>query len=297
MRLELAGTLVTRDPVVVSFQVSNTGETSFSFDATEFRVLGYTKFDVICIGAGGGMGGSYDSENTGSLLKSFGGAGGGGGIHRVQGILSELPPVVPVVVGAGGLAGHDDSNPNLTTNGNPGGYSSFNEDTCMASGGKGGTRVRSNIIGTTTTANGGDGGIGDRTIAGGGGTGGMAGFSADPGPGTPGTSGADGTWNGSIGSGGGGGAGGVGRYGSGGATLNAATAGGRGAYNASDLSVYALGGAALDDLETGSQEVIPGFAGGAKGTPLNGVPIIFGSSKSSTADGDDGVVIIRLSVE
>ena len=131
------------------------------------------------------------------------------------------------------------SNPAVTTDGADGGASSFNATTCRASGGKGGKRVQSNSLTVSTQANGGDGGVGNRTIAGGGATGGVAGTPSATGPGTPGTAGVDGTFFSNVGKGGGGGAGGVGKYG--GVTCNAATAGGRGAYNPGDTSVYGPG--------------------------------------------------------
>ena len=51
------------------------------------------------------MGGGIDTANTGTLVRSYGGAGGGGGVHRVLGLLSGLPTSCPVVVGAGGALG------------------------------------------------------------------------------------------------------------------------------------------------------------------------------------------------
>src|SRR4029077_16948066 len=226
MRLELSGTLVQPDPLVIKFNSNQ------NFTPQQYIDLGYTHFDVICIGAGGGMGGGIDTGNTGTLVRSYGGAGGGGGYHRVRGLLSALPATCPVVVGVGGTLGTEhSSNPASTTNGGDGGASSFNDPTCRASGGKGGKRVQSNSLTVATLADGGDGGIGNRIIAGGGGTGGVAGTPTATGPGTLGTIGADGTFFQNIGKGGGGGAGGVGKYGGAGTTCNAATAGGRGSYN------------------------------------------------------------------
>ena len=113
------------------------------FDTLKYKDLGYTHFEVICIGGGGGMGGGIDTANTGTLIRSYGGAGGGGGFHRVRGLLSALPDCVqlllvlvvlwelnmPVIL-------------HLTTNGGNGGASTFNGTTCRASGGKGGKRVQ-----------------------------------------------------------------------------------------------------------------------------------------------------------
>lgn len=288
MRLELSGNIHHPNPIGITFTSSN------AFDPTKYLAMGYTNFDVIAIGGGGGMGGGIDTANTGTLIRSYGGAGGGGGIQRVKGLLSALPAAVPIVVGQGGAPGVEDpANVGLTTDGGDGGYSSFNGNTCEASGGKGGKRVQSNSHTVTTQANGGDGGVGGSQIAGGGGKGGTAGTPAAGGPGVAGTSGADGTWNGSVGSGGGGGAGGVGTYGAR-ATENPATAGGRGAYNPGDTSVSVLGGLPSLDQETGASSIMPGFGGGAKATPVNGLPYAYGSSEPTHKAGDAGVVVIKL---
>jgi Glycine-rich domain len=292
MRLELAGSLVRPDPLIIKFNSNQ------NFDVQKYIDLGYTHFDVICIGAGGGMGGGIDTANTGTLVRNYGGAGGGGGFHRVRGLLSALPATVPVVVGAGGSLGTEHaSNPASTTDGGDGGASSFNDPTCRASGGKGGKRAQSNSLTVTTQANGGDGGLGNRVIAGGGAAGGVAGTPTATGPGTPGVAGVDGTFFQDVGQGGGGGAGGVGKYGSGGTTCNAATAGGRGSYNPGDTSVYGPADTPDADPSSGSQSVIPGGASGAKAAPLNGLPVIYGQSKGSRAVGDPGAVILRLTAE
>ena len=130
MRLELAGSLIRPVPLVLRFDVNTT------FDTLKYIDLGFTHFEIICIGGGGGMGGGIDTANTGTLIRSYGGAGGGGGFHRVRGLLSALPDTCPVVVGAGGALGTEHvSNPALTTDGADGGTSSFNTNTCRASGG------------------------------------------------------------------------------------------------------------------------------------------------------------------
>jgi hypothetical protein len=292
MRLELAGSLIRPDPIVIRFNISQ------DFDTLNYIDLGYTHFDVICIGGGGGMGGGIDTENSGTLIRSYGGAGGGGGFHRVRGLLSALPDTCPVVVGAGGALGTEHiSNPALTTDGGDGGYSSFNSTTCRASGGEGGKRVQSNSLTVTTQADGGNGGVGNRIIVGGGASGGVAGTPTSTGPGTLGTNGTDGTFIQNVGKGGGGGAGGVGKYGSGGTTCNAATSGGRGSYNPGDLSVYGPGDSPSSDSSSGSAEVMPGGASGAKAAPLNGLPTIYGQSKGERLAGDPGTVIIRLTAE
>lgn len=289
MRFELSGSLVIPDPLVLNFTVSQ------NFDFIEYINKGYTNFDVICIGGGGGMGGGIDTANTGTLVRSYGGAGGGGGIHRVSGLLSGLPSSCPIVVGAGGAVGvTSSSDPAMTTHGGDGGYSSFNGTTCRASGGVGGRRVTSNSLTSATGADGGAGGLGNRTTVGGGGAGGTAGTPTATGPGTPGTSGLDGLWNGSVGGGGGGGAGGVGKYGSGGTTCNAATSGGRGAFNTNDLSAFAPGDAPSADPGSGSLNVVSGGAGGAKASPVNGLPYVYGSSRGTPSSGLPGVVVLRL---
>lgn len=286
MRIELAGSLVKVDPLVINFIQDE------DFDTEAYIALGFTHFDVICIGGGGGSGGEIDTANTGTLIRNYGGMGGGGGFHRVRGLLSALPASCPVVVGAAGAAGNShNSSPGLVTDGQDGETSSFNDDTCLASGGKGGKGVQSNSDSVGTVADGGEGGLGNRLAAGGGALGGIAGVPTPGGPGIDGTAGVDGNLNNDIGEGGGGGAGGVGQYGSGGTTLVAATAGGRGSYNPGDTSVYGPGGIVSEDGGSGSDNTVPGYGGGAKAAPLNGLPTVYGNS------GVPGTVILRLTVE
>lgn len=288
MRLELGGTLYIPEPRVLTYPADD------SFIPADWIDLGYTNFDVLCIGGGGGAGGGIDTANTGTLVRSYGGAGGGGGAHRVKGLLSGLPSSCPIVIGLGGGKGSDHaSDPAQTTNGADGGYSRFNTTTCRASGGKGGLRVQVNSLTTGTSADGGRGGSGDSITAGGGGLGGTAGIPTATGPGTPGTDAADGTWDGTIGYGGGGGGGGVGKYT--GVSCNAATRGGRGAYNASDVSLYAPGGYPSDDVTAVADSIIPGQGGGAKASALSNVYAAYGSGGAASA-GSDGVVVIRLTV-
>lgn len=290
MRLELAGSLVQPDPLIVRFSANQ------DFDVLKYVEMGYTHFDVICIGAGGGMGGGINTANTGTLVRSYGGAGGGGGFHRVRGLLSALPDLCPVVVGVGGALGTEQvSNAALTTDGGDGGYSSFNGTACIASGGKGGKRVQQNSLTVKTLADGGDGGIGNRQNAGGGAIGGVVGTPTANGPGIAGSAGADGTFFQNIGQGGGGGAGGVGKYGA--VTCNAATAGGRGSYNPGDTSVYGPADTPGPDPDSGSQNVVPGGASGAKAAPLTSLPTIYGQSKGERLPGDPGSVILRLTAE
>ena len=290
MRFELAGSLVHPEPLVLRYENNQSFITAYYVDR------GYTHFEVICIGGGGGMGGGIDTGNTGTLIRSYGGAGGGGGFHRVRGLLSALPESCPIVVGAGGAPGTEhSSNPSMVTNGGNGGPSSFNDTTCRASGGEGGKRTQTNSVTAGTIANGGDGGVGNRINVGGGGDGGVAGTPSDTGPGIAGTSGADGTLFNNVGKGGGGGAGGVGKYG--GVTCNAATSGGRGSYNPGNTAVYGPADTPGNDPSSGAQNVVPGGASGAKASPLNGLPTIFGQSKGERLTGDPGIVIIRLTAE
>lgn len=291
MRLRLGGGAAHPQPVSLTLQ------NGVPFEPQQYIDQGYIRFDVICIGGGGGTGGGIDTQNTGTLVRSYGGAGGGGGLHRVQGLLSALPASCPVVVGAGGVRGTEHaSDPAQTTDGTDGGYSSFNGTTCRASGGKGGKRVQSNSVTVTTQAHGGQGGVGNSTVPGGGAAGGLAGTPTAGGPGVAGTAGSDGTWDGStgLGKGGGGGAGGVGKFG--GTTCVAGTAGGKGSYNAGDLSVTGDGRPPSVDGATGAADVTPGGAGGAKATPVNGLPTIFGSSSGPSVTADAGAVVIRLTL-
>ena len=290
MRFELSGSLVSPSPLVLTYIADGT------FDTTSLIALGFTHFEVICIGAGGGMGGGINTANTGTQIRSYGGAGGGGGYHRIRGLLSALPSSCSVVVGTGGAMGTEHaSDPAQTTDGGDGEASTFNTTTCRASGGKGGKRVQSNSLTVTTLAHGGEGGTGNRTTAGGGAAGGTAGTPSATGPGTVGNHGADGTIINNIGKGGGGGAGGVGKWT--GITCNAATNGGRGSYNPGDTAVYGPGDTPDNDTQSGAANVIPGRASGAKAAPLNGLPVVYGRSKGSPGAGDPGVVVIRVTAE
>lgn len=297
MRFELAGSLIDLDPLVVKFDYNPI--ITYVFDTEMYIDLGYTHFDVIAIGGGGGMGGGIDTGGpTGTTVRSYGGAGGGGGFHRVRGLLSALPSSCEVIVGAGGILGVEHAtNPAFTSDGGDGGHSSFNGNTCRASGGKGGKRVTTNNLSLATGANGGEGGVGNHVGAGGGAAGGVAGTPSPTGPGTPGTNGTDGTIIGNIGQGGGGGAGGVGKYSTPAVTCNAATNGGRGSYNPGDTSVYGPGDTPGNDPTSGSQNVIPGAASGAKASPLNKLPYIYGQSKGERLVSDPGAVIVRVTAE
>src|ERR1700743_2670287 len=68
---------------------------SSTFTKASYVTAGYTKYEVICIGAAGGAGGSYYYEQYNDGTNSWGqigmgGGGGGGGIHRVTGTLASL---------------------------------------------------------------------------------------------------------------------------------------------------------------------------------------------------------------
>ena len=216
------------------------------FLKVDYVGLGYTHFQVDCIGACGGNGGYGTGSPTGRAYPWAvipGGAGGGGGLHRVSGMLSDLPDACPVVVGQPGADGRNDNgdwkhlfvlnpdgtikypyqyylNPNHVSAlpGDDGGYSSVNGSTCMASGGKGGLEApqfKSHIPENTHQTrgpggDGGEGGAGGRTVAGGGAPGAWTDETVDEygrkiyNLKPP----KDGSWDGTIGQGGGGGRGG-----------------------------------------------------------------------------------------
>jgi hypothetical protein len=305
MRFELAGSLIHPDPLVIKY------DANADFDTLQHIALGFTHFEVICIGAAGGQGGRIGVPGTMAYI-SYGGAGGGGGFHRQRGLLLALPEVCSVIVGTAGAIGEShDTSGSFTTDGEDGSYSWFNGNTCMASGGKGGKRVQSIAAPGRTYAHGGDGGVGNRTNPGGGAKGGVAGYTGTGGTGVDGTPGEDGTLVLDIGEGGGGGAGGVGQYpGEQAETYCRASSGGRGSYNPADLSVYGPGSPpGNDDYAAGGfggplvadwaviKEVKPGGASGAKASPLNGLPTVFGQSNGEYLPSANGVVIIRLTAE
>lgn len=259
-----------------------------------------------------------------------GGAPGGGGIHRVQGRLRLLPSMAQVVVGAPGADGPVQSFdepffdwrwnsvykppgtpvpvPPLyparsTSDGAPGGTSSFGGTICRASGGEGGGGA---------LPYGGAGGLGGK---GGSSTpgGGPGGTYAPEYPGGPSrfTAGR-GTWDGKIGSGGPGGSSQVvilGGSGGGGASYP----GGAGAYSASDPSVSGPGGDrgaynvtydyivnnvdGSHSVGVRTQTITPlgGAGGGAKPVLLNGDTTVYGSRVPGCHP--EGLVIIRLTYE
>lgn len=306
MRLELSGTM-SPSGAPGPGNPSNPPQLILTYTANDTFVpetyldQGYTRFDVIAIGAGGGQGGELNPgvpANGTQNQKASGGAGGGGGIQEVlRGLLVALPASCPVVVGAGGVAGTNAATGAGTTNGGDGGASSFNGSTCQASGGKGGKRAQNDGWTTNPLSDGGQGGLGGTSVAGGGGAGGISNgrIAAVPGIWTPGTG---------IGGGGGGGWGGASATSAsstGVLTENAIAAappgsGAGGAYNAVDLSVYSPGSTSGNDPR--GALYIPGYAGGAKASPLTGLATTYGDSQVSQTTpamvGKAGVVILRL---
>lgn len=291
MRLELAGYLPPLVPLVITLADGD------EFDAAAYAELGYTNYDVMCIGAAGGQGSSL--YNTSSPYHGIsGGAGGGGGSHRVQGIIDALPGVVDVVIGAPGTdrAAFSFGSAGSALDGGDGGAASFGGTICRASGGKGGKKAT-----TTLTGAGGNGGVGNSGTAGGGGTGGVAGDPTDSSP-LP-TNAVTGTWDGTIGQGGGGGAGGYGSSSSN--PVFSASNASRGSYLAGDTSVYGPAGTTTIYDHPGAgpnlTNITPGFGGGAKATPINQLSTVFGA-KTRDASGapvvgsGTGLVIIRLTV-
>lgn len=281
---------------------------------------GYTNYEILCIGAAGGAGSGVNPGADGADQdgrRAFGGAGGGGGIHLVRGVLSTLPSSCDIVVGTAGADGphsHNylDDGPGDKADGEDGGPSSVHDEggtsyICKAAGGIGGQAYQiygfdSILIGGT----GGHGGAGNVSNSSGGGSSNGGASSTDSE--VPADPGGDGTWNGVSGQGGGGGAGGVGWW------MPdpdfpvlefPPSNGGRGAYNVADLSVSGPGGLAErapitdigsgNDLDIGAyvaDPLMPGAGGGAKATALNNLLTTYGSKVEGRSG--DGLVLIRL---
>lgn len=276
-----------------------------TFDKTDWAGLGYTNIEIWCIGAAGGAGGDGESTNAGTqdYMTSYGGAGGGGGLHHVQALLGDLPTLSSVVVGkagAKGAAGHTHlnelSNPiwDFPGDGGDGGASIFAGGVAKASGGKGGKGTGSHQFEATNGdiprikngGAGGDGGAGNRTVAGGGALGSAVDRTSQT---VPEVNGSDGDWDGTIGKGGGGGQGGTysesATHLAGGphiATFKASSGGG-GSFSFADPGVYVPGQSRA--ASPGNYIIIPGAGGGAKITSIYG---------SRVGGSPDGVVIIRL---
>lgn len=273
-----------------------------TFVPQEYIDLGFTHFEVWCVGGAGGRGGVYhtliSSDPADNYIRKYGGGGGGGGMQVVKGLLSFLPIEVPVVVGVAGADALETSSFGSLAHGGDGGYSSFNGTTCRASGGGGGRKPTSSseFDGGGT---GGVGGIGGQTAVGGGGAGGIA--SSE-------TAAQNGVWNGSIGSGGGGGWGGTANN-LAGLALNfptEASAGAVGCSAASPLNENAVDGTPVEFDEYDNEDykdahpdfkgTKPGFGGGGRPISVSGLSLAYGSGGSS-AYNPNGAVIIRLTQE
>lgn len=286
MRFELSGIAADVSPKTIIFEDDD------DFDVDTYLALGYTDIDIICIGGGGGRGGGIDTAGSGTLIRIYGGEGGGGGYHRVQAKLSLLPSSCPIVIGDTGTPGTEVSVPGSigsTTDGDDGHYSSFNDIFCCASGGTGGKRAQTATLTDNPHVDGGEGGIGNSLAVGGGGAGGDCGDpDDDPSTSTPGE---DGPIIDNIGHGGGGGAGGISNYGDDPETTEAyleATSGGRGSYDPDNLLVTGDG----EDAQDGSTDIEaskPGRGGGATAKSLTGISTVYGQA------GTPGVVVVRLS--
>lgn len=260
-----------------------------AFPTSEYIADGYTNIEILCIGACGGRGGinNRGDDDPNNPIIAGGGGGGGGGLHYVAVLLSALPAEAAVVVGVTGASGNINADRDLITDGEDGGYSSFNIDTCCASGGKGGKGGHTHLTNPNiaTLAVGGDGGIGNSIVAGGGADGGPT-FGSDP-------NGRDGTWDGSIGEGGGGGYGGVIKYDD--TTLMPPGEGGRGSYRIDDTLFYGPRGAAwlYSPLATEvSAAMMGGRGGGAKATKLNNLLQAYGQAGPGHIS--NGLVLVRL---
>lgn len=274
---------------------------AIAFYPFAYITAGYTIFDVICIGASGSRGGGlntgglnpegYDPDEFPFMRRLWGGAGGGGGIHRVRGFLADLPDECGIVVGQAGDDEADVTDPAYgapdpdtdkgfhdLVGGVDGGYSSFAGTVCMASGGKKGRQPFYNYDADYKfdVGIGGVGGIGGRTTAGGGG----GGFPY----------GDDGPWSGTLGAGGKGGDGGIGDW-SGKITNVAATDAGRGAYVPEDTSVSGAAGSS-SGTDGFPNNVRPGDGGGARPTPLNGLLQEYGTKVGGRPG--HGFVIIKI---
>lgn len=286
-RLELAGSSAVPDPLVLTFTANGT------FIPQTYIDQGYTNFDVIVIGGGGGNGGGVDTNNTGTLVRSYGGGGGGGGLHRVKGLLKYLTASVAVTVGAGGAGGTN--GPTSGGGGQTGGTSQFGT-TAKATGGGGGNGVITNSLTADPQGWGGAGGCGGFSGASGASGGRTAAGNSTTVPQGP--DGIDGVYISGIGQGGGGGGGGMAKYD--GTLYLLASAGGRGSYNLTDTSVFGPGSQEGVGLVTG---VVPGGGGGAKASPVNGLPTVYGnavttpSGTSAPAAGRPGIVVVRLTAE
>lgn len=256
-----------------------------TFDPAPYLVEGYTNIQIWCVGAAGGSGGDQVTE------LQQGGAGGGGGLHRVTMLLADILEPAEIVVGEAGANGanasnHAPDNPSYVppADGVDGGASSFGDDLCRASGGKGGgASPAPDGVGLNGTpgGDGGDGGVGDSITAGGGAAGGLW---------TPPTDPVDGAWDGAIGEGGGGGQGGSFDGNEFNYLHNQAANGARGSFSAGEPSVYGPGElrSSYPSIYHGPKAIYPGGGGGAKIRTTG----LYGSHASGYSP--NGAVFIRL---
>lgn len=362
MRIFLGGRDIPRDDFALIGVGESTGvpvvllpEDGEVFVPEDYISLGYTNFEVLCIGAVGGRGGLFKSMRLDPTYS--GGAGGGGGLHRVVGLLADLPDTVLVAIGQPGADGQDASDgwpmtPVLDGSGNPatplslyptpgyvlatpggdGGASSFG-DICRASGGKGGDVARQgpwlrfpsdgptdyelwqvSVNGRAIPGDGGEGGLGDRLTAGGGGAGGQSdwtdledensgGFVGPSGGRRTFTKPGTGNWDGAIGAGGGGGVGELQNWLRGDDTftitsyldpvfavpMQQAANGAKGSFSYLDIGVYGPGQSAFYGAYESFTMPMPGSGGGAK---LNKVLGAYGSHAVGAKP--NGVVLIRI---
>lgn len=199
---------------------------------------GVTSVCVVCVGGGGG----------GAYGNAVSGGGSGGNLRYVNNISVTPGASYTVIVGVGGAKG-------TSTNGSPGGDSSFGASLVVAKGGTGGSDT---VVSSPTTGNVGTGGNGGNGGGGGsydGGAGGAGGYSGNGGAGGNGVGDSGSSGSGGGGGGGGGGAGGAGgggvgilgegASGSGGAegTRGGGGSGGAGGGSGSQGGAYQTGGA------------------------------------------------------
>ena len=272
MRMSLGGNLPFIEPEIIRLY------NDIPFIPAPYISRGFVYYEVVCIGGPGGRGSGGNAINDPSSeykLVKYGGAGGAGGISKTKGLLRSLPASCPVTVG---IPGADE--PFNRASGDFGGDSSFNVNTCVASGGKGGANALGGDSLQQTQADGGSGGHpGPFVIGEGPGSGvpgGDCGVPGITGPlqlSTPGQSGS---------SGGGGGAGGVGN--AAGVQCLPATAGGD--------SDTVPGDPPRACVITGIPDLVPGGGGGhldPNGEGPWGMYRYYGSK--------EGAVFITLSVD
>lgn len=266
-------------------------------------MAGYTDFDVLVVGAGGGASGKANGRTTDNKANALypSGGGGGGALRRMASLLSLPSSKMSVAVGKAGTDGANSGNGVKAGNGTTGGSSSFNS--WVAYGGKGGVggMLRVGLAGSINEIQvqyGGDGGV---TSVGGIPGEGQRGHSQQGG-GTGSNPQAvgpiiaagglnDGVWDApQTGPGqGGGGGGGVGSFMHNGSWADRAYSGARGSTPGnSTVGNYGAPGSSPSG-ENG------GGAGGANIQPLDGVANRFGMGRPNSLGSTNGVVILKLS--